>query len=92
MKSDETGRCVSCKFARWQMTARNPPRINARCCGTCSWPMPERLPVAICMRMSVDRAVIWAGDTVICPVWEGKGEESSQGKLPKPPQPKEAGR
>ena len=38
--------CSTCKWAAFEMTKHNPPRINSKHYGQCNWPVPVVVPVA----------------------------------------------
>lgn len=78
--------CRNCKWANWQMTNHNPPRINIQAFGKCSYSVPiPSLPAVLAdngygpskldllLNGSHSRA-IWSDSAYVdCPVWEKKG-------------------
>lgn len=67
--------CRNCKWAQWQMTAHNPPRVKKAAYGHCTYPV-ERIAIP----MSLDsqaryikesgKSAIWWTWEYQCRVWE----------------------
>jgi len=73
--------CGNCKYsARWLMTKRNPPKINKKHSGTCTYKLPELIwPLAI--RPYNRRLPIAGGvtaDETGCPCWAMKEEDNAK--------------
>lgn len=71
--------CLDCKYARWEMTKHDPPRINPRQPGRCTYHVgPLLVPKSVdanALESLVNpfrgRPAIWAdAPHVDCPTWE----------------------
>jgi hypothetical protein len=74
--------CLNCKFAEWKMTNHNPPRINNKLHGNCTFktdintvkiPPANFWVIKELERTSSSQFAIWANDPhTNCSCWESK--------------------
>lgn len=66
--------CRNCKWAEWQMTAHEKPRVRKNMPGRCGYPK-ERIALPVCLsgvQRQVDHSAvcIWFNHEEQCRVWE----------------------
>lgn len=78
-----TSNCLNCKWAKWQMTAHTPPRINRNLHGQCIYRVgPLRVPKSVdanelerLVNPFRGRVILPRAPHADCPVWERKMDD-----------------